>query len=398
MRGRRDQRNSYMPPPVEQETAEVPSPEPAPAAAAAPVASPSTEVAPDTRAPPTLEPLESRGVASPVQPSSPGGFSPGAVAASTFSPFPSAEPTSPFRSAARPAQLGADLAGDGQSIRSGRSLGSTGSQSHRHPDLNETGLNSSTIETVSARFENGQLTSSSLTGEIALAYNPPDFSTPFGTDTIRLDNFASLEKIAPNPAFIDPTPGKEGEYSVKLASIAKTQIAFKYQTAAGAQTAPVHISLASKVELNQASIIVSYSLSPSFRLLTGQDSITLSNAVIALSIEGCRAASCLSKPVGTFSRDKNLIFWSLGDITLATGGAPTKLLARFATEGEAKASAVEARWETTGEGLGSGVGVSVKGDNGGAADASDPFADEEANGWKEVRGVKKLVSGKYIAQ
>lgn len=269
---------------------------------------------------------------------------------------------------------------------------------HRHPELSQNGLNSSTIETVSARFENGQLTSSSVTGEIALAYNPPDFSTPFGTDTIRLDNFASLEKIAPNPAFINPIADRDGEYSVNLSSISKTQIAFKYQTTGGVQNAPIHITLASRIEPTQTSIIVSYSLSPSFRLTTGRDHVTLSNVVLALTLEGARAASCLSKPVGTFSREKNLIFWSLGDVTLTTGTDPKKLLARFATEGEAKGGAVEARWEAVGEGLGSGVGVSVKGENGGNVDSSDPFADEEANGWKEVRGVKKLASGHYVAK
>lgn len=389
MRGRREMRNSYIPPPVQQE---LPEAQPAAVPVVAPVAAPMAR--PEERAVDSAD----RIMGSPVVPNSPGGFSPGAVAASTFSPFSPSEPTSPQRQAARPAQLGADLTGDAHSIRSGRSLASTGSQAHRHPDLSHTGLNSSTIESVSARFENGQLLSSSVTGEIALAYNPPDFSTPFGTDTIRLDNFASLEKIAPNPAFINPVAGRDGEYTVNLASIAKTQVAFKYQTAGGVQNAPIHITLASKIEPNQTSIIASYSLSPSFRLSTGQDNITLSNVVIALTLEGARATSCLSKPVGTFSREKSLIFWTLGDITLTTGGAPQKLLARFVTESEAKSGSVEARWEVAGEGLGSGVGISVKGENGGAADASDPFADEEANGWKEVRGVKKLASGHYVAK
>jgi hypothetical protein len=384
VRGRREMRNSYVPPPVGQAIPETESVEATPAPYLPPPA-PLAETAPVERVAPTLEPVD-RSVASPSLPSSPGGFSPGAMAASTFSPFSPTESISSFRPNSRPAQLGSDLTGDGQSIRSGRSLASAGSQGHRHPELSASGLNSSTIETVSARFENGQLTSSSVTGEIALAYNPPDFSTPFGTDTIRLENFASLEKIAPNPAFIN------------LANIAKTSIAFKYQAAGGPQNAPILVSLASKIEPSQTSIIVSYSLSPSFRLATGRESVTLSNVVLALSLEGARANSCLSKPVGTFSRDKNLIFWSLGDITLAAGGAPTKLLARFVTEGEAKGGAVEARWEVAGEGLGSGVGVSVKGENG-VVDASDPFADEETSGaWKEVRGPRKLASGQYVAK
>jgi hypothetical protein len=392
VRGRREQRNSYVPPPIQQAIPESP-----PQVLTAPAATtlPLTEMVSEERAVPASE-TSNRSAPSPALPSSPAGFSPGAVAASTFSPFSSSEPTSPPRQVARPAQLGSDLAGDGQSIRSGRSLASTGSQAHRHPGFSDPGLNSSTIETVSARFENGHLVSSSVTGEIALAYNPPDFSTPFGTETIRLDNFSSLDKIAPNPAFISPFSDKDGEYAVNLSSISRTQVAFKYQTAGGVQNAPINITLASRVEPTQTSIIVSYSLSSSFRLSTGHVNITLSNVVLALTLEGARATSCLSKPVGTFSREKNLIYWTLGDVTLVPGATVQKLLARFATESPATGGAVEARWEVSGEGLGSGVGVSVKG---GAVGSSDPFADEEAGGgWKEVSGVKKLASGQYVAK
>ncbi|KAM0719037.1 hypothetical protein Q7P37_004942 [Cladosporium fusiforme] len=409
VRGRREMRNSYIPPPAERQIPEDQPAEPtqpmqptlAPLATAAPVTA-------ERSIEPTQHEVASPAPASATLPSSPGGgFSPGAVTASTFSPFSPTEPTSPLRPASRPAQLGADLAGDAQSVRSGRSLTSTGSQgAHRHPELHEIGINSSIIETVSARFENGIISTSSLIGEIALAYNPADFSTPFGTETIRLDNFASLEKIAPNPAFITATANKEGEYSLNLGGIAKTQIAFKYQTA-GSHHAPLLVSLATKIEPAQTSIIASYSLNPSFPMPAGRETITLSNVVIALSLEGAKASSCLSRPVGTFSREKNLIFWPLGDVTLTVGAQPTKLLARFTTDSEAKSGAVESRWELSGaqnvEGLGSGVNVSVKGENGagaaGAAEAADPFADEEASAsWREARGERKLVSGHYVAK
>lgn len=320
----------------------------------------------------------------------------------TFSPFSPSDSALPFRPASRPAQLGADLTGDNQSIRSGRSLTSTGSQGgHRHPDLHESGLSASIIETVNARFENDQMSSSSIIGEIAMAYNPPDFSTPFGTDSIRLENFSNLEKLAPNPAFITPLPGKEGEYSVNLAGIKNSQVAFKYQAPAGAHHAPLLLSLATKIESAQTSLILSYSLNPAFTLPAGRESLHLTNVVLALSLEGAKASSCLSRPVGTFSRERNLIFWPLGDVELSAGAAPTKLLARFATEGEAKGGAVEARWESVGI-AGSGVAVSSKGESGGvgSGDASDPFADEGAGGeaWREVKGARKVVSGNYVAK
>ncbi|KAK3671815.1 Suppressor of Profilin deletion [Recurvomyces mirabilis] len=325
------------------------------------------------------------------------------VAAGGFSPFSSTtnQPL-PFRPES--------AAGDTGSIRSGRSLTSTSSQVMKHPELTETGLNSSVVETVSARFENGKLTSSSLIGEIALAYNPANFNSPFGSETIRLENFASLEKVAPNPAFISPTAtGKEGEYTLNLSSLAKTQVAFKYQIQSEASAAhtPLLVTPAFKIEPTQASIIVAYNLHPDFHL-HGRTSLTLSNVVLALTLDGAKASGCQSKPMGSFSRERNLIYWQLGDVTVSAGSAPQKLLARFTTDSEAVGGSVEARWEIGGEEvmmLGSGLAVSVSGQPSGAADGSDPFADEEgaaAGGltavWRGVRGVKKLASGAYTAK
>jgi hypothetical protein len=85
VRGRREQRNSYVPPPVQRDIPEVLQEIPAAVpVAAAPLASPLTQTVSGDRAIPATEPLN-RGTVSPALPSSPGGFSPGAVAASTFS-------------------------------------------------------------------------------------------------------------------------------------------------------------------------------------------------------------------------------------------------------------------------------------------------------------------------
>ena len=329
------------------------------------------------------------------------------VTAGTFSPFASTmSQQSPFRPESR-AALAGDQAADTGSIRSGRSLTSTGSQGLKHPELHEHGLNSSIVETVSARFENGQVVSSSLIGEIALAYNASDSSSPISSETIRLENFAGLEKVAPNPAFIGQTTNKEGEYSVNLTSLAKTQVAFKYQLRANdaISQAPLLVAPVFRIEPNQASIIVNYSLNPAFNL-HGRQQIILSGVMIGLTLEGAKATTCLSKPVGTFSREKNLIWWQLGVITLTAGAAPEKLLARFATGSEASSGSVEARWEVTSantQGLGSALAVSMQAHSGGAVDGADPFADDEvASGltsvWRGVPGVRKLASGAYSAK
>lgn len=319
--------------------------------------------------------------------------------------------TSPMRSESRTV-AGIDQTGtDNQSIRSGRSLMSTASQSTKHPELHETGLNTSIVETVSARLENGKVVNSSVVGEIALAYNSSDFSAPVGHKNIRLENFASLEKVAPNPAFIiQSITGKDGVYAVDLSKITRTQVAFKYQirTTESGSHAPILLTTACKTEPTQASIIVSCSLNPAFELHS-HDSITLSNVAIGLTLEGAPAASCLSKPTGTFVRERNLIAWQIPQLTLAVGADPTKFLARFKTDAEASGGNVEAKWEVIGEhaaavaGLGSGLAVSLQSQASDAKDGADPFADETmvagaTEVWKGCRGIRKLVSGTYGAK
>ncbi|KAH9837460.1 Muniscin C-terminal mu homology domain [Teratosphaeria destructans] len=345
---------------------------------------------------PTVAPVtQSSSTGFPAAASVAGGAAAATAAAGAFFPF-SAGPSSPFRPESRSAAV-ADHSADTGSIRSGRSLSSTTSQANRHPDLHEVGLNSSILETISAHFDNGQLTSSTLVGEIALAYNPADRSTHTGAETIRLENFASLDKVAPNPAFIS-NGAKEGEYSLSLPGIAKTQVAFKYQlrSEAASAHAPLLITPAYKFEPTQASIIVSLSLNPAFNL-HGRESITLSNAALALTLEGAKASSVQSKPGGTFSKEKNLIFWPLPEVVLKAGDAPTKLLARFVTDSVATGGTIDAKWEITGEqssGLEDGLTVSVQ------SHGADPFADEEGltSVWKGVPGVRKLTSGTYQAK
>ncbi|KAK5137206.1 hypothetical protein LTR08_000711 [Meristemomyces frigidus] len=413
VRGRRQGRpissipSSYTPPPDQ------PTPVGTPRSVSFPTQAPvpaeaieeSREVLPSpTEAP--VAPSPSAGVPLFAQSTS-GGFAPAVAAGTAFSPFASTmSQQSPFRPDSR-AAVGGDHNVDTGSIRSGRSLTSTGSQGFKHPELNAQGLNSSIVETVSARFENGQVVSSSIIGEIALAYNPVDLSSPFGSENIRLESIASLEKVAPNPAFIGQTANKEGEYSVNLSNLARTQVAFKYQLRAddAASQAPLLVAPVFRIEPNQASIIVNYSLNPAFNL-HGREHITLSGVMLALTLEGAKATSCLSKPVGTFSRDKNLIWWQLGDVTLTASAAPVKLLARFATDTEASSGSVEARWEITSantQGLGSALTVSMQAHSGGAGDGADPFADDEAASglmsvWRGVPGVRKLTSGAYSAK
>lgn len=325
------------------------------------------------------------------------------------------QPTSPAIKPPHRSLLSEDHAtSDTQSIRSGRSLSSSGSTTIKHPDLHDPGLSASLVETVSAWFEQGNVTKAMAIGQVALAFHPIDITAgPLGTESIRLENFAVLEKVAPNPAFIEQAGEVPGTYTVDLSKISKTSVAFHYQLHIEdsniASLAPVILSPAWKSEPTQTSAILHYSLNPKFNL-GGATSITVRGLVLVIRLEpGSKATSAQSKPPGTFSRDKGLIYWRFGDVTFFKDQVAQTIRVRFFTDGEAKPGNVEARWEINDEQsltLGSGLGVSMSAPlNEAKQDGeADPFADIDENaipaspaiGWKPVTAVKKITSGTYL--
>ncbi|KAL9124833.1 MAG: hypothetical protein Q9217_005885 [Psora testacea] len=298
---------------------------------------------------------------------------------------------------------------DAQSIRSAHSMSSTANAVITHPQMHQPGLNASIVETVSATFLQGQVTKAIVIGELALQYNAVDNVIAPRSENIRLENFPVLEKVAPNPTFITHQPSTSGEYSVNLSTATRPTVAFKYQVhlddSSLAAYAPMTLTPTWKIEPTQASVILTYTFNPTF-VSPSQRSVSLENVVIFIHVESTKANGCQSKPTGIFSKEKSLIYWKLGDITLdGYAEAPQKLLARFSTESEAKPGNVEVRWEISGEqaaGLGSGLGVSRMGGAKEESGGNDPFADEgtlahTSSNWKEMPLTRRIVSGKYIA-
>ena len=313
---------------------------------------------------------------------------------------------SPFLSRLGTLPPEANHGADAQSIRSSNSLSSLMPVGMKHPEMTHPGLNASIVETVSATFTGGRVTRALVIGELALAYITGDSNAPSGSESTRIENFAVLEKVAPNPTFIMQAASRSGEYTVNVSHIPRTTVAFKYQVhlddASLATYAPVTPTSNWKIEPTQTSVMLQYGLNPSFASPSGRK-VTLKNFMVLINIEGTKTSSCMSKPVGTFSKDKAMMVWKLGDVVLdGYAAALPKLLARFSTESEAKPGTVELRWEISGEhaaGLGSGLSLSrhVKEEGG-----SDPFADENTASpssmiWKEVPLTRKIVSGRYIA-
>lgn len=315
----------------------------------------------------------------------------------------------PFNLASPPVPTGAQQGSDAQSIRSAHSMSSLANPvAVTHPQMHLPGINASIVETVSATFENTHVTKAVVIGELALQCNPSETASPSGTENIRLENFPVLEKVAPNPIFIKQIPSKSGEYSVGLSQITRPSVAFKYQVHLEdsnlAAHAPISITPSWKIEASQASVILTYAFNPAF-VSPAKRSVSLKNVVVVIPVENAKTLSCQSRPLGIFAKERSLVYWKLGDMTLdGYAEAPQKLLARFSTESEAKPGSVEVRWEISGEaaaGLGSGLSLSrtsgTKEEGG-----SDPFADEgtstSATGsWKELPVTRKIMSGKYIA-
>ncbi|KAF3312486.1 hypothetical protein TWF173_007097 [Orbilia oligospora] len=321
-----------------------------------------------------------------------------------------ASPFTPLKMV-RQSTLASDAGSDTQSITSGLSAASQGAQAIiKHPSLHEPGLSASLIEHVSAHFEAGQTSKVTVIGEIALAYNPTEGAPVQTNESMRFDQYGMMDKISLNQSHI--TPGsKPGEYSVSLVNLRGTAVSFRYQLrmdeASMQSCPPIIFTPAWKMETHQASLILNYKPNPSFNQKLSDSpfsSPTLRNLVIVTGIEGAQATSCQSKPAATFFKDRSRIAWRIPEVKLAdeAGG---KLIARIYTEGLAKPTPVEVRWEIFGSddirNAGSGVGIEVF--KAPTEAEKDPFADDmednaEPKGeWKEVHIVRKLVSGKYVA-
>ncbi|KAE8353636.1 Muniscin C-terminal mu homology domain-containing protein [Aspergillus coremiiformis] len=335
-----------------------------------------------------------------------------------------ASPGLPSKHAPSPSTATDDHAlSDTTSVRSGHTLHST-SGPVTHPDLHEPGLNASIIETVNAWFSEGAVTKSSVIGELALAYN----GTPEANAIVRLDNFQDLEKVAANPHFVneekdkDLSDEKRGQYSIHLLSIARPSptVAFKYQlhveTSEASTYCPVIFKPAWNIEEHQASVIVFYSLNPSFTSSMPRESITLKNLVLTVNLdtspetgrEVAHATSAVMYPNtgASFRRKHSAVTWKIPEFEVKAG-TDSKLLVRFSTATSwPRKGKVDAKFEVHTSDAGSRLGISAASQAESTQKGSDPFADEDSGAqddtqlgltWKEVPTTRKLVGGKYVS-
>lgn len=420
-RGRRDVRNTIY----------VPSPNVVPAGTAGPI---------DTF---------------PMPPSTPSGPAPAGMTGMAAPP-PNLSPR-PTAVAALASETSGAATSDSQSVRSGTSLGSLAHA--KHPDMSGPGLNSSIIETVSVHYEGGEVKTASIAGEIAFVNNPTDddnkskFSFSYAThcfcvtfflsfvcfrvaslgsesrltkpahETIRINNFASLDRIGPNRIFVQNTTAEQpDQFRLDVSHLNKMTTAFSYRVfspgdegaAALGRHAPLELTPAWKPQGDKLGLLIQYRLNPSGVF---PSPTTLHNVVLVASYEG-RASGAQTKPSGTHLKDRHLVYWRLGDVTLTH--ETHKIVCRFLGSGDGSPDSphptpghVEARWEyavpapssSADAVAGSPISISRlvegKGKEPDVAPDDDPFADTDPapapadHAWSDVPLTKKLVSGKY---
>jgi hypothetical protein len=249
------------------------------------------------------------------------------------------------------------------------------------------GLRASLTETVNVIMKAGTISRVQVSGEIHLSLRSTDINAQSGPIHIRLNAFESLEKIAPNPAYLAQVPDKPGEYflnsevlaNASKANGAKGTLLFRYQ---------VH------VQPGKEDSVIPLVLEPAFSCKDGETRMilnykspspsTLQNvSLIAAFNPGPSVSNVQTKPLGgVWSPSSRRLTWNLDQVQDAG-----KLIARFTTEpGEAMSTlGVQASWAMEGS-LVSGLGLEVV------------AGELEGDKWRFEEIKKGVTTGKYLAE
>ena len=244
-------------------------------------------------------------------------------------------------------------------------------------------------------------------------------------EKIRINNFSNLEVIGPNRIFVhNEAPEQPDQFSLDVSHISKTATGFTYRVhsddaaerPALSEYAPLLLRPAWKPQGDKLGLLLQYCLNPASRLA---GPVTLHNVVLVATYEGARASGVQTKPAGTHLKEKHLVYWRLGDVTLTSESQKIVCRVIGAEGAEPKPGHIEARWEYAaasadpdGAAFASGISISRLEETKGKgkeepAPERDPFADEENpvspglapdQRWGEVPLVKRLVSGRYEAR
>ncbi|KAK9480195.1 Muniscin C-terminal mu homology domain-containing protein [Lipomyces japonicus] len=274
------------------------------------------------------------------------------------------------------------------------------------------GISSSIIETFNASLEGGIVTRVLVLGEVALSFNGNPEAEQQGRQgfatSLRLRNTEHLNRVLPNSALLAPSTA--GDFTINTRELSSVpSVVFKYSKVPDTAQNPVPILVKPiwKFEEHQTSVLVLYSLNPTYPA----ESVRLSDFSISLGIEGAQASGCQSKPPGVFNKERSRLSIRFNDdVILERGGREQTALVRFWTDGLAREAipGVAVRFKfSLPENVEGAVTVEVvdkeqqlqQQKTEGSED--DPFADDanddSKNAWVAVPSVRGVVSGQYYA-
>lgn len=262
----------------------------------------------------------------------------------------------------------------------------------QHAALTQPGLNASIAEVINAKFKDGEQISSQLVGEIAFNYLSDGFDIPTRAN-LKIHGAENFDKVIPNNQFLKQIDHNEFEIT-PTSILSRTLGGLKYLIKN--TTAPIVVHPVWRFEPHQSSVMLTIKLSPNFaeQLQPGQ-TVEINELSVSVAITGALATGALSKPQGTFNKEKGRISWRFKDPIQLSSTSEEKLVARFLTSSEAKESdhGVVLKFSINNENGGKLITSNVELESQNFTD-DDPFAQET---WTPVPSTKTLVAGSYSA-
>ncbi|GAV54236.1 hypothetical protein ZYGR_0AK07380 [Zygosaccharomyces rouxii] len=275
----------------------------------------------------------------------------------------------------------------------GPSTSTKGQNVFQHSSLESSsayGLNASIAEVISCTFREGILVDSQLIGELALNYiSNHAMNTPLPIEiNLKIDKASSFSKMVLNQAFIQRTEPEFFKVN-PLFIDGRTLGAVKYSM--NNPSPPVTIQPVWRFEPHQASVVLTIKFSPTVPLEVSE--LVLEDVAVFVSIAGAETDSALSKPQGSFSKEKKRIAWRFKEPLVLRRNGEERLIARFITDRTASESenGVSTKFIIRGQGpregdIGSGISLRAQ-----DLDENNPFGGP----WDLVNCTRTLTAGNY---
>ncbi|AQZ13342.1 SYP1 (YCR030C) [Zygosaccharomyces parabailii] len=252
------------------------------------------------------------------------------------------------------------------------------------------GLNASIAEVISCTFREGILEESQLIGELALNYvSNSAMRVPLPIEiNLKIDRANTFSKVILNQAFIQRTEAEFFKVN-PLFIDGRTLGAVKYSMKN--PSAPVTIHPVWRFEPHQASVVLTIKMSPSVPAEVTR--LVLEEVNVFVSVSGAETSSALSKPQGSFSKEKKRIAWRFKEPLILQRNGEERLIARFMTDRMARESdnGVSIKFIVRGQGprdgdVGSGISLRSQ-----ELDENNPFGGP----WNLVHCTRTLAAGSY---